>query len=186
MEASKLDFGGGDGYRGLMRHGFLAVDVQRADIFHDMRQFPYPMADNSAALIHCSHTLEHLRKEDGRKCLQEFFRILKPGGILTLAVPDMDVFIDAHLSGDWSMHPPGLEKDLNRCAAGGQFPADDPRSHKYMYCWESLAYMLEKIGFIDIVRHGHNDGPHKHLFPDAYNPDFSSSSLYIDTVKPTG
>ena len=37
-----------------------------------------------------SHVLEHFSKEDGVKLMQECFRVLKPGGIIRIVVPDLE------------------------------------------------------------------------------------------------
>jgi predicted SAM-dependent methyltransferase len=177
----RLDFGGGAGDRPA---GFTTVDVVGGEIEWDLSRFPYPFEGDSIEIIHCSHTLEHLRKEDAKRLLREAYRILQPGGILTLAVPDMDFFIDRHLSEDWTGVPDHIEKDLNYCAAGGKFPADDPWRHKYMFCWESLAYLLQEAGFIEVERHGHGDSKYQHLWPGAYNPGWAICTLYVDARKP--
>lgn len=49
-----------------------------------------PFADRSAAVCYSSHVLEHLGRYAARALLTECMRILKPGGILRLAVPDLE------------------------------------------------------------------------------------------------
>jgi len=39
-------------------------------------------------LIYCSHTLEHLEVGAGYRFLSECFRVLKPGGVLRVALPN--------------------------------------------------------------------------------------------------
>jgi ubiquinone/menaquinone biosynthesis C-methylase UbiE len=46
----------------------------------------YPAADNSFDLIYFNHVLEHIRDDD--RALREVFRILKPGGLMVLGVPN--------------------------------------------------------------------------------------------------
>jgi len=48
------------------------------------------IADESFDLVHSSHCLEHLR--DPRKGIQNWFRILRPGGFLVVTVPDEDLY----------------------------------------------------------------------------------------------
>lgn len=47
-------------------------------------------ADNSVTLIYCSHTLEHLGTKAATDFLAECFRILKPNGVLRVALPNTE------------------------------------------------------------------------------------------------
>src|SRR6266566_7583623 len=118
MVVKRLDLGGGAGYMTLGQHSFTTVDLENGDIIHDLRDTPLPFPDNSVEVIHCSATLEHLLKQEAINLIKDCYRILEPGGVLTLMVPDMDIFIEGHLTGDWSKHPEGtlLTSDLNYCA----------------------------------------------------------------------
>ena len=58
-------------------------------IEHDLRQ-GLPFADNSCDAIYHSHVLEHLKPDDADRLISECFRVLKPGGILRIAVPDLE------------------------------------------------------------------------------------------------
>jgi len=56
-----------------------------------------PLADRSYEVIYCSHVLEHLERGRVGEILREFRRILRPGGILRLAVPDLALIAAAYL-----------------------------------------------------------------------------------------
>jgi len=56
-----------------------------------------PFSDNCFDLVYHSHVLEHFAKEDGRRMLAECFRVLKPGGILRIAVPDLEIIARNYL-----------------------------------------------------------------------------------------
>ena len=43
--------------------------------------------DNTVDLIYASHVLEYFDREEVSEVLEEWYRVLKPGGILRLAVP---------------------------------------------------------------------------------------------------
>ena len=69
--------------------GFVHIHAQPAphvDIVRPVEKLP--MGDNSASLIYASHVLEHFGRHAYMAVLQEWFRVLKPGGILRLSVPD--------------------------------------------------------------------------------------------------
>ncbi|MCX7747171.1 MAG: methyltransferase domain-containing protein [Clostridia bacterium] len=50
----------------------------------------YPCKDNSFDVIFFNHVLEHIQNDE--KALKEVFRILKPGGLLILGVPNEGAF----------------------------------------------------------------------------------------------
>lgn len=68
--------------------GAIGVDIRgnaQADIFHDLNTFPYPFPNDRFDVLLCRHVLEHLDETD--KVMEEFFRILKPGGEAIIEVP---------------------------------------------------------------------------------------------------
>jgi len=62
----------------------------------------FPMNDNSAEIIYSSHTIEHITDQAAMNMLQESFRILKPGGILRLTAPNIDLHYAAYKNNDRS------------------------------------------------------------------------------------
>src|ERR1700738_1041377 len=75
----------------------------REIVRHDIRRrLPYP--DGCAEAIYSSHTLEHIYLLEARKVVQECARLLRPGRLLRLALPDSELlareFVAAADSGD--------------------------------------------------------------------------------------
>lgn len=66
-----------------------------ADIHFDLHQAPFP--DNDFDIIFCSHVLEHV--QDDQRCMQELYRMLRPGGWALLQVP-VDYSRDCTLQDD--------------------------------------------------------------------------------------
>lgn len=56
-----------------------------------------PFADNTADLVYSSHFLEHIPRNRVKPFLIDCWRILKPGGILRLVVPDLENLCRAFL-----------------------------------------------------------------------------------------
>ncbi|MCG9910000.1 MAG: methyltransferase domain-containing protein [Flavobacteriales bacterium] len=56
-----------------------------------------PLEDNSTDVVYHSHVLEHFTKEGGEFFISECFRILKPGGIIRIAVPDLEGITKSYL-----------------------------------------------------------------------------------------
>jgi predicted SAM-dependent methyltransferase len=49
-----------------------------------------PFPDHSFDLVYHSHVLEHFSKNDGKKLVEECYRVLKPGGIIRIAIPNLE------------------------------------------------------------------------------------------------
>ena len=66
-----------------------------------------PFSDNEFDLVYHSHVLEHFSKSDGSHFIQECLRVLKPGGILRIAVPDLEGIVRNYLKflEEGSRHP---------------------------------------------------------------------------------
>lgn len=60
------------------------------------RGLPFP--DNTFDVCYSSHVLEHLQHGDAERFLCEIHRILKPGGTVRLAVPDLENIVRAYLA----------------------------------------------------------------------------------------
>lgn len=65
-------------------------------IAHDLSQaIPFP-ADEFDAVYH-SHLLEHFTREVARNFIGECYRVLKPGGILRVVIPDLENIVHEYL-----------------------------------------------------------------------------------------
>ena len=66
---------------------FVNVDKYgKVDYAHDLEVFPYPWDDNSVDEVVMNHVLEHI--QPWWKAFNECARVLKPGGMLHINVPD--------------------------------------------------------------------------------------------------
>lgn len=66
--------------------GFTNVDIKDGKHVYPLPDY----ADNSVSEIYASHVLEHFGTEDTIKVIKEWVRVLKPGGRIRIAVPDID------------------------------------------------------------------------------------------------
>lgn len=82
-------------------------------LHHDLRKgVPFP--DGSADAVYSSHVLEHLERDVVPAVLAESLRVLKPGGVLRVVVPDLERQARTYLA------------SLDRAVAG----QIDPREHE--------------------------------------------------------
>ncbi len=58
-------------------------------IEHDVTK-GIPFEEDSFEAVYHSHILEHLKPKDGNALLSECFRVLRPGGVLRVVVPDLE------------------------------------------------------------------------------------------------
>jgi len=56
---------------------------------HDLSQ-GIPFRDDTFDVVYHSHLLEHFPKNEAPRFMQECYRVLKPGGIIRVAVPDLE------------------------------------------------------------------------------------------------
>lgn len=52
--------------------------------------------DDTVDLLYASHCLEHISYHKTREVLAEWYRVLKPGGVLRVSVPDLDRLIEIY------------------------------------------------------------------------------------------
>ena len=91
---------GGQKHRRDMKNKWKILDISDgAEIKHDLNSSkPIPVKDNSVDSIFCSHTLEHIEPERITPLLRDFYRILKPGGVCRIVVPDASVAIYLYMN----------------------------------------------------------------------------------------
>ena len=111
-----------------------------------------PLQDETVDVLYSSHMLEHLDRNEASMFLKKAFRVLRPGGVIRIAVPDLkkqvkkyneegdaDAFIEStHLC---VPRPRSLAQKLRLLLVG-------PRNHQWMYDGNSLSRLLQKHGFI--------------------------------------
>ena len=66
-------------------------------IRHDLSR-GIPLPDASCDVVYHTAVLEHLRPADASAFLMECFRVLKPGGVVRVGVPDLEIICQLYLS----------------------------------------------------------------------------------------
>lgn len=75
------------------------VDVWAADpsvILHNLHE-PLTFVDQSYDAAYASHVIEHLAPDAADNLLRECYRVLKPGGIMRVVVPDLEAIARGYL-----------------------------------------------------------------------------------------
>lgn len=146
-----------------------------------------PLPDASADVLYSCHMLEHLSRSEAGKFLQEAKRVLVPGGIIRLAVPDLRRQAVRYLeSGDADEFIDGTylgEKEESSLAKRLAWLMTGRRLHRWMYDEISLGRLLRKHGFSDIAA----PPPGETGIKDPGELDLkekSEESVYLEAVKP--
>jgi hypothetical protein len=155
--AVRLNVGAGS----VVIDGYTALDIKTGT---EAGKLPY--ADESVDEVYASHVLEHVARAEAFNTLREWVRVLKPGGILRVAVPDMELWAKWVVEGRHDF-------DMSGIAYGGQVDADD--FHRNAFNGPTLAGMFREIGLVNVRKF------------QPFAPDTSQHeiSLNLEGVKPS-
>lgn len=152
----KLNIGS---FTSMHHHGWVNVDVHDLAgyaqsqgykyLLHDARNgLPYDTGTVDA--INCQHMLEHLTYKEGVSFLRECRRVLKPDGVMRVAVPDAELLADLYVNGDddgdWC---PGVECLADLDEIRGDASPDDTdalRFWKLLHDGHQAAYDSGTLG----------------------------------------
>ena len=70
--------------------GFTTVDLVDADVIHRIGDGPLPFADNSVGVIRAFDFFEHVPREKFVFAMNDFYRVLAPGGWILSGTPSSD------------------------------------------------------------------------------------------------
>jgi SAM-dependent methyltransferase len=114
-----------------------------------------PCPDNSVDVMYSSHMIEHLDRREARAFLLEVRRVLRPGGIVRIAAPDLAKFVDAYsIRGDADEFIASTHMGLARprgTLVRVKWALIGPRHHLWMYDGPSLSKVIGEAGFADVV-----------------------------------
>jgi predicted SAM-dependent methyltransferase len=165
--------------------GFVHIDIlkhPRVDVVAAVDDL-FMIPDNSADLIYACHVLEHFNRTRRGRVLQEWRRVLKPGGVLRVAVPDFEACARLYVEGKATLsqvHGPVL---------GGQTYLYN--FHYGLFDFATMNAVLEENGFVNTRRWDWRQTEHAGVddFSQAYLPHMDKEhgtliSLNVEAEKP--
>jgi predicted SAM-dependent methyltransferase len=122
-----------------------------------------PWSDNSVDCVYLGEVLEHFTRNDGSRFLSECYRVLRPGGVIRVRVPDnarfwrnyLNEFDDAFTKpqAEWTdAHDRWVEMFFRNICVRREWLGSFGHYHKWMYDEISLIRTLQRVGFTDLSR----------------------------------
>lgn len=149
----KLQLGAGHN----VLEGWLNTDVflKRPDVVYLNATGRFPFPDATFDYILAEHMIEHVDYAAGQFMLRECFRVLKPGGRVRFATPDLRVLLGLHAREktsdqqryvDWiiALVMPGIRECKDVFVINNAFRA---WGHAFLYDQETLRHAFEAQGF---------------------------------------
>ena len=145
----------------VYKEGWINIDnnsdnnIQKLDLDWDLRK-SLPFHDNSVDFIYNEHFLEHLTVEEGISAIKDFFRVLKPGGVMRIAMPDLEKIVHGYLDENWKENSKACSEKYGltfiQTRAEGININFRWWGHQWLYDWEELERRLKEAGCEKIKR----------------------------------
>ena len=163
--------------------GWVNSDAKQGpgiDISCDIRD-GFPLPDDTFDYIVAIHALPEIPYDNLRTTLQELRRVLKPGGTLRVALPDLDKGIDAYRRADrdYFLVPDDAVERLGSKFAVQMVWFGYSRS---LFTRDYIEEVLEKAGFWTVEHHAFRETGSGH--PGITELDNRErESLFVEAVK---
>jgi len=145
----KLHLGCGTQYK----EGWVNIDdnsdnnISKLDINMDLT-LGLPYQDGTVDYIFHEHFFEHLTPEQGKLLVKECMRVLKIGGVMRIATPDLVEAVDKYLNMEIKDDPIIKRYQLHHVKTKAERlnMAFSAWGHKWLYDWEELERRLREAG----------------------------------------
>jgi predicted SAM-dependent methyltransferase len=153
----------------------------RLEWYLDLR-YPLNCPEGVFSGVFCEHTLEHLTPDHGQNLLRELFRIMQPGALIRLTVPDLEKYVQFYLHGSDGMtpHPRFAEKFGSGVRAMRALTQDF--GHVSVWDYAELASVLVLSGFTSVRQAAFRDCADARLCHDREGRAWET--LYVEAQKP--
>ena len=161
------------------KEGWLNVDLagHPVDLAWNLAHgLPFP--DDSTEAIFHEHLLEHLPLEAAARLMEESHRVLSPGGVMRVAVPDAGRYLVSYANGGRGLideYRPGRPTPL--LAEQEIFFL---HGHRSAWDSETLELFVRAASFEQCEQRGFGDS---RIEPCPDSPHREQESIYVETVK---
>ena len=179
----KLHVGCGTVYK----DGWINIDnnsdnnIEKLNLIWDVT-FPLPFSTNSVSFLYNEHLLEHLEVKNAQRVLKDFLRVLKPGGVMRIAMPDLNSCVNTYNNKDYLKNSQEslMRNGLGHVKTNAELLNINMRywGHQWLYDWEELERRLRDAGCEQIVQCSFGESEHVELV----NIESRSESILIAEV----
>jgi predicted SAM-dependent methyltransferase len=167
------------GCQNVRKEGWVNVDLAGYPVelrWNLLR--PLPFAAGTVDAVFHEHLLEHFSLSDGFHLARDWHRVLKPGGVLRIGVPDAGTYVSSYAEGDGetlkALRPEAATK-LLAVSALFYWP-----HHRTMYDFETMQLVLVAAGFEHVEQREFEE---TRLEPCPDSPHRRAETLYVEAVK---
>ena len=174
--------------------GWLNTDVHPTtpDVLFLDGTRPFPFPTGTFDYIFTEHVIEHVPYLDGLSMLHECYRVMRPGGRVRVATPDLEV-----LAGLCAPEKTDLQLRYIEWVCERYLPEVDGRDacfavnnafrsfgHEFIYNQATLESAMTKAGFIDIKRcpAGESDDENLRALESHYKATGSETMMRFETM----
>ncbi|WP_025664960.1 class I SAM-dependent methyltransferase [Aquimarina megaterium] len=129
-------------FRNLKHLDYTTTDLNSplADVKADICNLPF--ADSEYDIIFCNHVLEHIR--DDTAAMQEILRVLKPGGMAILQIPQ-------DLNRDTTFEDDSITDPQERARIFGQYDHVRVYGRDYFEKLRAIGFKVDEVDYTNIL-----------------------------------
>ncbi|HUG11226.1 MAG TPA: methyltransferase domain-containing protein [Opitutaceae bacterium] len=167
------------GCQKIRKEGWVNIDLAGFPVelnWNLLRPLPFP--DDCADAVFHEHLQEHFSLVEGLGLTREFCRVLKPGGILRIGVPDAGRYLRGYVdesSAFLETIRPGRPTRLLAIQDLFYWPG-----HRTMYDFETLRLVVAAAGFARVEQRAFGESALDPV-PDSAHRELET--LYVEAVK---
>lgn len=180
-------------YTVMSGFGWLNIDViNRPElyVFAEQNGFQFvsmdcsrglPFPNDSVEYIYSSHMIEHITVQEAEVLLASCYRVLKPGGVMRIAVPDLGKISHMYSTGTMKTADEFNEPCKHAKSDAERFWLLLTENHKTAYDWPAMKSLCERAGFKRVALSEYQKGTL--VFQEQCRDLFPEISLFVEIAK---